>query len=265
MKKFLSRLIIISLTSYALVCLALFFFQESLLFIPTKLSRDYVFKLPNVKEVSIDVPGATLSALHFENPDPEGIVFFLHGNAGSLDNWLTSTTFYEKANYDLFMIDYRGFGKSTGTILSEKELMGDVEIAWNYILPKYQDKVKVVYGRSLGTALAAELSVKVNPDITVLVSPYFNMSEMAKLYYPWVPDILLRYSLDTARYVAEIKNPIYIFHGDKDQLIPLEQSERLAGLSSFSTLITVPGAMHDDIHLFDTYTTSLLQVLKKRD
>jgi uncharacterized protein len=262
MKNFITRFILFAGVLYFGICLALYLFQEQLLFVPMKLSQDHVFSVPGVEEVFIDVPGARISALHYKNENPRGLIFFLHGNAGSLDNWLRSTAFYQKTNFDLFMIDYRGFGKSTGRIKSEEQLIRDVHASWKQVIGEYEDKLKIVYGRSLGTALAAELSLAVRPDMTILVSPYYSMHEMARLYYPWVPGFILRYPLDTAHYLEQIQNPVMIIHGDQDTIIPLEHSQRLTTVSENASLITIPGAMHDDIHNFKKYDATLRQALE---
>lgn len=241
----------------------IYFFQETLLFLPKKLPSDYNFNLSNVTEVKIPVLGAELSALHYQLPNPNGIVFFLHGNAENLAIWLTDTSFYEKVNYDLFMIDFRGYGKSTGQIESEEQLFSDVAIAWDKIADKYQGKRIVIYGRSLGTALAARLSLSLRPDLTILVSPYYSMSEMADLYYPWVPKFALRYPLDTASYVRGITNPILILHGDMDTLIPSSQSEKLVALNSNARLSIISGAHHDDMHHFKSYQEELEHYLTR--
>jgi alpha-beta hydrolase superfamily lysophospholipase len=86
--------------------------------------------------------------------------------------------FYRAANYDLFMLDYRGYGKSSGRIESEAQLRADVLAAWRTVEAQYAGKRKVIYGRSLGTALAAGLAAEVQPDLTILVSPYCDMAQL---------------------------------------------------------------------------------------
>jgi hypothetical protein len=109
----------------------LWFKQEKLLFAPTVLAADYrLATAPDIHELAIDVPGARLSALHLKLPNPKGVVFFLHGNGGSLESWFVNPEYYRRANYDLFMVDYRGYGKSTGQIESEAQLRGDVRAVW---------------------------------------------------------------------------------------------------------------------------------------
>ena len=82
--------------------------QEKLLFAPSTLAAQVPLAMaPDVHELAVDVPGAQLSALHLRLPDPKGVVFFLHGNGGSLQTWFVNPEYYRRANFDLFMIDYR--------------------------------------------------------------------------------------------------------------------------------------------------------------
>jgi pimeloyl-ACP methyl ester carboxylesterase len=235
--------------------------QESLLFYPEPLPPGHAFALPDVREVSIDVDGATLSALHLRLPDPKGIVFFLHGNGGNLATWFTGSAFYRRANYDLFMLDYRGYGRSTGRIASEAQLRADVRKAWDSIAPLYRGKRQVIYGRSLGTALAAGLAGEVQPDLTILVSPYWSMNDLARTHFPWVPPALLRYPLATNLDIRGIRTPVMLIHGERDPLIPIGHSERLQAAMPQVEFLRVPGAAHDDVHRFDLYLDALARRL----
>ena len=101
--------------------------QESIIFAGTTLSRDhqFAFDVP-FEEITIPVSGAEISVLHFQQPNPRGLIFFLHGNGGNLDSWTSNVDYYRRVNYDLFIFDYRGYGKSTGHVQSEKQLHDDV-------------------------------------------------------------------------------------------------------------------------------------------
>jgi pimeloyl-ACP methyl ester carboxylesterase len=237
--------------------------QESLLFAPEPLAADHVFAWPQVEEVRIPVDGASLSALHLKLPDPKGVVFFLHGNAGNLASWFVNVDFYRRADFDLFMIDYRGYGKSTGSIRSEAQLRADVDAAWQLIAARYEGRRKVIYGRSLGTALAAGLAARVRPDLTVLVSPYWSMTELARLHYPHLPVWLLRYTLSTFEDLARIDGPVLLMHGDRDPLIPIGHSERLQAVARSARLVRIEGAAHNDIQDFDQYRALLAAELAK--
>jgi uncharacterized protein len=247
----------IALALYATTLAWIYVNQEALLFHPAPLASDYDFVLPGVQEVRVEVEGATLSALHLRLPQPKGVVFFLHGNGGNLKTWFTSAAFYRRANYDLFMLDYRGYGKSTGHIESEAQLRADVRKAWDQIAPLYAGKRIVIYGRSLGTALAAGLAAQVQPDLTILVSPYWNMEELVRIHFPLVPTMLLRYPLATNVDIRAIRNPILILHGQDDTTIPVTQGIRLQADAPQAEIVRVPGAGHGDVHRFAPYLDAI--------
>jgi hypothetical protein len=242
--------------------------QEKLLFHPEPLPADYRLAVDaDVHELTVDVPGAKLSVLQLQLPNPKGVVFFLHGNAGNLAGWFTNTPFYREANFDLVMPDYRGYGKSSGRIESEQRLQDDVLAVWRQVAPRYAGKKVVIYGRSLGTALAAQLSSELSAqghpaDLTVLVTPYSSIRELASEAYPFAPSWLLRYPLETAQRARGIRGTILLYHGDHDALIPLRHSERLAAALPNAQLVMIPGAGHNDIHQFAEYRQHLMQALR---
>jgi pimeloyl-ACP methyl ester carboxylesterase len=236
----------------------LYWYQESLLFYPEPLPAGYVFSLAHVTEVDVPVRGARLSALHLRLPNPRGV---LHGNAGNAASWLTDPAFYEQANYDLFMIDYRGYGKSGGRIQSEAQLRSDVLAAWEQVAPLYRGRRTVILGRSLGTALAAGLAAQVHPDLTILVSAYWSMTEMTRILYPWVPLALLRYRLETFVDVARMDGPLLLLHGEQDALIPVAHSARLQERAKNAQFVPVIGAEHNDLQDFAQYRDAIAQRL----
>jgi pimeloyl-ACP methyl ester carboxylesterase len=251
----------IALVAYAAFVAWIYVRQESLLFYPTPLPPEHAFVIPDAREVRIDVDGAALSALHLRLPDPKGVVFFLHGNAGNLAGWFTDSAFYRQANYDLFMIDYRGYGKSSGRIQSEEQLRADVRKAWDFVAPLYAGKRIVIYGRSLGTALAARLAAEVQPDLTILVSPFWSAADLARLHFPWVPSVLLRYPLATNIDVRAIRTPVLLVHGERDPLIPVDNSKRLLSVTPNGKLLQIGGAGHNDIQEFGEYLDALARRL----
>nr|WP_295786227.1 alpha/beta fold hydrolase [Rhodoferax sp.] len=272
----LGMTLLISAARIAAVCFVLYltalawlwFRQEKLLFAPDVLPADYrLAKAADIHEVTIDVPGAKLSALHLQLPNPKGVVFFLHGNGGSLENWFVNPEYYRQANFDLFMFDYRGFGKSTGHIESEAQLRADVRAVWASVAPQYAGKKLVVYGRSLGTGLAAGLTVEMAatraPDLTVLVSPYTSMAALAADHYPWVPQALLRYPMRTDQVIGQIRNPLLLIHGSQDSLIAPRHSDALKTLVPQATLAVITGATHNDLQNFNAYLNAYAKALAK--
>ena len=255
--RLLRSAIFIVVAVYAGFSALVYFFQERLIFRPTTLPATHQFGLADVQEVKVPLEGAELSALHFRQPDAKGVVFFLHGNAGDLSTWLTSTDFYRRTKFDLFMIDYRGFGKSTGKIDGEAQMHADVRRAYDLIAPQYAGKKIILYGRSLGTGLAAKLSTEVKADLTVLVSPYSSILELGKQFYPWLPEFVSRYPMRSDLWLPQSKNPVLILHGDRDELIPLAHGQRLKALSAAAELMVIENAAHNDIHKFPKYLDAL--------
>ncbi|MES2887937.1 MAG: alpha/beta fold hydrolase [Pseudomonadota bacterium] len=248
----------VGVLAYGAVLAWIYVQQERLLFFPTPLPATHRFDLPGVTEVQVPVSGGHfLSALHYRQAQPKGLIFFLHGNAGDLKLWLTSTDFYRDAGFDLFMIDYRGYGKSSGRIESEAQLHADVRAAWSAVGAHYAGKKVVLYGRSLGSGLAADLATQVSADLLILVSPYTSLTAMARSHYPWVPSSLMRYPLNTEASLRRTRLPVLILHGEEDELIPVSHAVTLQTVRPGIELIKVPGAGHGDIHQFERYEQAL--------
>lgn len=251
---------------WATAIAALWFGQELLLFRPATLPPDHRFPVDaDVHERWIEVPGARLNALHLKLPNPDGVVFYLHGNGSNLQGWFVDPKLYRAANVDLVMIDYRGYGKSGGRISSETQLLDDVRAAWRQVAPAYAGKRWILFGRSLGTGLAARLAAEVQPELTVLVSPYASMVQLAAEKYPWVPAPVLRYPLRSDLAVPEVRGSVLVLHGERDTLIPIDHGERLLSLARAArqvNLVRLPDAAHGDVHQQVAYREALAAALR---
>lgn len=258
----LLTLLALAVSLYGLVLALLWWGQEQLIFLPTRLAPEHRLALErDVHERTIDVDGARLHALHLKLPAPRGVVFFLHGNAGNLQSWFVDLDVFRRANVDVFMIDYRGYGKSSGRIESEAQLHADVRAAWDAVAPQYAAGKRVLLGRSLGSGLAATLALQVQPDLTILVSPYASMRALAAEVYPWVPSALLRYPLATDQVVTRLRTPLLLVHGERDDIIPPHHAQALKQAQPQARLHLVKGAGHNDLQSFDDYHRVLRQAL----
>ena len=260
-------IVLLGTLAYAGLLAALYFNQERLIFPATTLPAGYPFKFDQrFEEIQVAVPGGSLDALLFRQANPRGLVFYLHGNVGDLTTWTTGLDFYRRTNYDLFIFDYRGYGKSTGRIESEAQLHADARAAWEAIAPRYRDVPIVVLGRSLGTALAAHLAADVDPAMLVLITPFASMVEAATRQYPFAPDFLVKYPLRTDRDIERVRSPVLLVAGTQDLLTPLADSEHLKSLArSPVDLLIVEGAGHNNIHQFSAYLDGLADRLAKVD
>lgn len=266
MKKLFLKTIKIILITYVVICGFLFFFQEKMIFFPQKLSKDYPFTFEqNFEEINIKAPGkAVLNGLLFKADSSKGLIFYLHGNAGSLKRWGSISSTYTALQYDLFMLDYRGYGKSEGSIKSQEQLFMDVQAAYDEMLKLYPEEKIVIIGFSIGSGIAAKLASENHPKLLILEAPYYNLTDMMHHRYPFVPGFLLKYKFETNRYLENCKMPVVIFHGTSDKVIYYGSSLKLKEhLKPQDTLITLEGQEHNGIAKNVDYITALKEIFSR--
>ncbi|ALW84839.1 hydrolase [Hymenobacter sedentarius] len=247
----------------ALACL-LYFRQESLLFFPTRLPADYQFHFPGKFEERwvTTADGTRLHGLLFGAPHSKGLIFYLHGNGGALDSWGRAAETYTRLHYDVFMLDYRGYGKSGGKITSQAQLLADVDVAYQQMLTHYPESQTVILGYSVGTGPATRLAARHHPKLLILQAPYFSLRDLAKRLFPFVPGFLVRYPLPTNELIGQVKSPIVLFHGDQDEVIYFESSLKLKALLKPSDkLIVLRGEGHNGITDNPVYRQELAKLL----
>ncbi len=228
--RFIKRIIVLLIVGYVVICGWLFFYQESLLFFPEKLEQNYQFQFANefVEKDIITSKGDTINTLLFSQENSKGVIFYLHGNGGSLKSVGNVSENFLPLGYDVFMIDYQGYGKSSDQIENQEEFYNDVQLAYDHIKKSYNEDQIVVIGYSIGTGPATYLTSQNNPKALVLHSPYYSMKDMMQRNYPVIPTFILRYDLATNEYLKNVNVPVYIFHGVDDTVIPVESSEMLS-------------------------------------
>ena len=252
------------LLCYAIVCILLYFFQEKLIFLPDKLHQDFKFSFRQpFREIHIRTNDNTLlNGLLFTTDSSKGLIFYLHGNAGSLHNWGHVAKRYTDLGYDVFLLDYRGYGKSGGAIKSEAQLAEDVQTAYNELRKSYEEGKIIILGYSIGTGPAAKLAADNQPKLLILQAPFYNLADMMKNYYPVIPVFLLRYKFNTNENLRKCSMPVVIFHGDHDEVIDYSSSLKLKTLmKSGDTLITLEGQKHNGITDNQQYIQVLPQLL----
>ena len=253
------------------VCLCSIFMgcsQESLIFYPEILPPDYPFAFSEpFEEVTVPVEAATLNALLFKAPNPKGVVLYFHGNAGSLRTWGAVAGDFTSRGYDILIPDYRGFGKSTGNISNEKQLLGDGLAVYRMLTKTWPENRIIVYGRSVGTGVATFIARSGTPRMLILESPFLSLIDLASYHYPFLPrpiiSMFLRYPLRNDRWIGEVACPVYLFHGAKDDIIPFDHSVRLERLiRSPHRLIRIEGGGHNDLSDFCAFDRELDQILR---
>ena len=206
--------------------------QESFLFLPDKLPVDYVYTFDHpFEERFIQVDKKTkLNGLLFKADSSKGVVFYLHGNSGALDKWGEIASVYLKNNYDFFVLDYRGYGKSEGQISSEKQLFSDIQIVYDSLKKEYPEDKIVVIGYSIGSGPATHLASTNKPRLLILQAPYYSMVDLAHQYVKILPSFIIRYKLRTDEYIKKVVCPVILFHGKQDEVIYYDSSLKLEKL-----------------------------------
>ncbi|MBB3701353.1 lysophospholipase [Flammeovirga yaeyamensis] len=266
MKKLIKGFLLSIVTIYIIFCGGLYLNQESLIFFPDKLKADYQFEFPmDFEEMNFNTSdGNTINGLLFKSDSTKGLVFFLHGNSGSLENYGYTTQVFLENNYNVLMIDYRGFGKSTGEISSQKQLFDDNQMIYDRMKLQYNEENIIIMGYSIGTGMASFLASKNNPKELILQAPYYGLKAMMRKHYPYVPPFLLKYRFATYKYLRKCNFPIYIFHGKGDNVIPYDQSVKLKEeFPSKIELTTLKNQGHNGISNHSNYLEVMNVILSK--
>lgn len=250
--------------SYLIACLMLYLNQEQLLFHPTPLPHDFVYpSTHHYTEVFLPVDGATLALVHFTQPSPKGVVLYLHGNADTLQEADLLAKRFVQRSYDVVLVDYRGYGKSTGKITDEAMLHQDVQAVYAYVLQHYAEAQISIYGHSIGSGLAVRLAATTKPHMLILESPYLSIQALAAQQVPYIPPFVLKYPLRSDQWIGKVPCPIYMIHGTQDGLIPYVSSEQLRNYSTAPTqLIPIVGGGHGNLLGFATYQQALDTILR---
>ena len=262
-KKLLSSGMRVVMVSYIIICGLLYMWQEKLIFYPEVLPPDfrYPFAEP-FDELTWQVEGATINALHFKAGQPKGVILYFHGNGGSLRNWGEVAGTFVEQGYDVLMPDYRGYGKSTGRITGEAVLHQDAAYAYAYLQARYPEQDIILYGRSLGTGLAVYLARSYRPRLLILESPYYSLRDLIARRLPFIPGFFAKYQLRSDLWIGEVTCPIYLFHGTQDEVIPYASGERLlTRIKAEHQLITIVGGGHNNLSDFPLYHEQLKAIL----
>jgi uncharacterized protein len=244
---------------------ALFFLQDKLLFHPEKLSASYQyeFDIP-FKEINLKVSKEkNLSIIQFTVPDSvcKGVVLFFHGNRQNINRYAKYAPAFTKNNYEVWMMDYPGFGKSTGE-RTEEILYDDALLLYRMARANFSPDSIIIYGKSIGSGIAAELAAVRDCKMLMLETPYYSMRSLASHYFPVYPVAsIFNYSFPINEYFEKITAPVIIFHGADDEIIPYKQSEKLVQIKKETELVTIEKGKHNTLFEFPLYHQKLDSLL----
>lgn len=236
-----------------------------MIFSPVKLPKDYTYPFKNkFEERNYEVEkNVWINSILFKSNLSNGLVFYIHGNADNLRYWGDYANFFLEHNYDVFMYDFRGFGKSDGRIRSEKKMHRDAMILYEQMVKEYDEEQIIIYGFSLGTGIAAKLASEKSQKTLILEAPFFNFISLVKYHKAYLPAKLIsKYKFRINRFIKKVKSPIYIYHGTDDRKVPYYLGERLIGLNKRMKFVEITGAAHNDMQNMELFKKEMKEVLR---
>ena len=266
------RLLRIIAVSYLGVLLVLLAFENALLFRPTRAAEDWGSP-PNARVQDVDLQTADGTAIHAwwcPVEGAQGAMLYCHGNAGNLSYRSAQIAAWQyQLKESVLIFDYPGYGKSAGKP-SEAGCYAAAEAAYDWLVQTAEVPAEriLLYGGSLGGAVAVELARHRPHRALVLLSAFTSIPDMAQKQFPWLPARwLVRNRFDNLAKIGQCTRPVFIAHGDCDGLVPYAHGQRLfAAANEPKVFFTRQGCGHNappGQDLFDALRRFLKEVEAK--
>jgi uncharacterized protein len=252
---------------YVVGGMALYFLQDFILFHPVTLKRSHQYDFPQPhKDISIPINNSdTLNLVDFSSTDTvtKGVVLYFHGNKKNISWYAKYIPHFTRHGYEVIMIDYPGYGKSTGK-LTEKKLYEWAKLVYTMAHTRFPAEKIIIYGKSMGTGIAAQLASIRDCKRLILETPYYDFPSLIKSYLPVYPvRWMLHYDLPTYQYIQDVAAPITIFHGTSDWTVRYKNSKRLKPLlKPGDELVTIKGGSHNNLYNYRQMVEKLDSVLQ---
>ncbi|QOC21952.1 alpha/beta hydrolase [Wenzhouxiangella sp. AB-CW3] len=268
------RFLLMLALAYGALLLLLYLFQPRLLFLPGVPGRDLVATPEHIgleyRELNFETAdGETLHGWWLPHADARATLLFHHGNAGNISHRLDSLQIFHDLGLEVLIFDYRGYGQSTGSP-SEAGLYEDARAAWRWLLEEQgaeADQV-ILFGRSMGGAVAARLASEVEAAGLITESTFTSVPDIGAELYWWLPvRLLARLDFNAREAVAEAAMPVLVVHSPDDEIIPFEHGQRLyEAAGERGTLLEIRGD-HNTGFLAsgDTYRDGLNRFISELD
>jgi pimeloyl-ACP methyl ester carboxylesterase len=240
---------------YVLGGVTLYFLQDYVLFHPVSLKKDHNYDFPEKhKEINIPVTGrSNLNIVQFLSTDTvtKGVVLYFHGNKKNISWYAKYPPYFTRHGYEVWIIDYPGFGKSTGKF-TEQTLYDWSNYMYNFARTRFGADSIIIYGKSMGSGIAAHLASIQPCKKLILETPYYDYPSVIKHHIPIYPvEWRLHYEIPTYSYIQHVNAPITIFHGTDDDVIPYSNAEKLKPfLKPGDEFITIKNGEHNDLFKF---------------
>ncbi len=229
------RTLIIIAGVCAVLMTVLYVFQSRFVYYPerTLLADPRIIELQFESVHFETADGVELAGWFIPCDSARALILFFHGNAGNISHRLESIEIFHRLGLDIFIFDYRGYGQSEGKP-SEHGTYEDAEAAWRYLIEERQvtSSQVIVFGRSIGGAIASRLAQSHMPRALILESTFTSLRDVATTLYPYLPvRLFLRLEYDTAEYLSRVDCPVLIVHSRDDEIMPFSHARRLFEVS----------------------------------
>ncbi len=256
----------IAVLLYAAVGISVFYLQDRFFFHPTSLPPEasFTFSQPH-KEVNIAVDANTnYSLVQFTTTEDsaKGVVLYFHGNTENVNHYANVTNSFTKQGYEVWMIDYPGFGKSTGELTEAAMYQQGLEL-YKMSRSRFSPSQIIIYGRSMGSGVAAQLASIRDCKRLILETPYYSLPSVAARYFWMYPvDQMIKYKLPTNEFLVNVTAPVTIFHGTEDEVIPYTNASKLKQvLKAQDEFITIDGGSHNNLNSYPQLQSRIQRIL----
>lgn len=263
-KKRFIRFISVIIALYLLGGISLYFIQDLLLFHPTPLPKNYTYAIrqPFTEHNLMQDDGTNLALVKFTTGKRRGIILYFHGNMQNVERYAPLSTLFTAEGHEVWMMDYRGFGKSTGKI-TEQGLYKDALQIYNLASKEVSGDSIIIYGKSLGTGIAAQLASTQGCKKLILETPYYAIPQIAKDKFPVYPvNWLVRYRIPTHQFLSKVTVPVTAFHGTADEVIAYSQATKLRDENPTLELVTIQKGKHNNLLTFPIVEARLKHLLR---
>lgn len=255
--------------AYGLILLLVYVFQDRLVYFPTSTlvaaPRAIGLDYEDVWVTTED--GVRLHGWFVPAPAARATVLHLHGNGGNISHRLERIALFRRLGLAVFLIDYRGYGRSDGRP-SEEGTHRDAQSAWRYLTETrgLAPSSIIIHGESLGGAVAARLAAETAPLALIVESSFTSAVNLGAEVYPWLPvRWLSRYRYPTAEYLARVRAPVLIVHSREDEIVPFRHGAALyAAAPEPKQLLEIRGGHNDGLLLSrEPYVAGLDRFLRE--
>ncbi len=256
---------------YLGLCILLIIMQPKMIFFPEK----GMFSTPEMiglKYESVELQSGNDIKIHgwfIPGEGNNGTLIFCHGNAGNISHRLDSIKLFNEMGLNVFIFDYQGYGKSEGKP-TENGTYADAQAAWNYLINERKEEPEniIIFGRSLGGAIAAWLAKNTKPRALIVESSFTSVEAIGQRMYPFMPvKLISRMKYDTLENIKHVKCPVLVIHSQDDELISYDYGQQIFDAANEPKKFLGIRGTHNDGFLMSgqIYIEGIFRFLENKD